>query len=99
MMFQLKRYSYAAGGPGIHGTDTTEIEGNGAGGSIYVTWSNECPLGAAVCGVKTKVEFAPSSDFVGLNNIKLKCCYFLISLQVLLRLSLQLNVCAPSFLK
>lgn len=38
------------------------------------SWSNDCYLNSAVCGLNPKIEFGGSADKTGLNRIEFKCC-------------------------
>ena len=40
-------------------------------------WSSSCPIGSAVCGIKTKVERPQGNgDDTALNDIRMYCCKY-----------------------
>ena len=72
-------------GPGMSGTLTENIEQKmGFTTSEWTSWSPNCPSGAAVCALKTKVEpdqgtslgVLDYSDDGALTDAKLYCCYY-----------------------
>ena len=56
-------------------SDGTVLEGGGGGRGLWGNWSDSCPPGLGVCGLRTRVE-APqrTQDDTGLNSAVLLCC-------------------------
>ena len=71
-------------GPGMHGTQTQNIEqkmGFEFSDSTWSNWSSTCQPGIAVCAIKTKVELEKESsswdvDIGAITDVELYCCEY-----------------------
>jgi len=65
-------------GPGLIGMSYETIEEKGTywSTSRWGSWSQECPLGTAVCAIQTKLESSQGwGDDASIADVKMFCCY------------------------
>ena len=71
-------FEFRCRGPGLNpigGTIYTDIVGVGLEIGSWGPWSDECPLGSAICSVKVLMESCyDASDCAAINDAKFVCC-------------------------
>ena len=66
-------------GPGVDGSLTQNIQQNETWpNSTWSSWSSSCPLGTAVCALKTRkqVYHGPDADDASITDARFQCCNY-----------------------